>query len=68
MTSISGNLATEQRLDRMRDVLEKDGALRLADVAVDLGVSEMTVRRDLQQLESLGIARRVRGGAVALTP
>ena len=68
MTSISGNLATEQRLDRMRDVLEKDGSLRLADVAVDLGVSEMTVRRDLQQLESLGIARRVRGGAVALTP
>jgi len=68
MTSVSGNLATEQRLDWLRDLLEREGALRLTDVAVDLGVSEMTVRRDLQQLESLGVARRVRGGAVALTP
>lgn len=68
MTSVSGNLATEQRLDRLRETLERDGSLRLADVAVELAVSEMTVRRDLQQLESLGVARRVRGGAVALTP
>lgn len=65
---MSGNLATEQRLDWLRDVLQKDGSLRLSEVAVDLGVSEMTVRRDLQQLESLGVARRVRGGAVALAP
>ena len=64
----SGNLATDQRLDHLREVLERDGSLRLAEVAVALGVSEMTVRRDLDQLESLGVARRVRGGAVALTP
>ena len=68
MTSVSGNLATEQRLDWLREVLERDGSLRLADVAVELAVSEMTVRRDLLQLESLGVARRVRGGAVALAP
>jgi DeoR family fructose operon transcriptional repressor len=68
MTSVSGNLATEQRLDWLRDVLQRDGSLRLADAAVELGVSEMTVRRDLEQLESVGAARRVRGGAVALTP
>jgi DeoR family fructose operon transcriptional repressor len=68
MTTLSGNLATEARLDRLREVLARDGSLRLADVAVDLGVSEMTVRRDLAQLESLGVARRVRGGAVALLP
>jgi DeoR family fructose operon transcriptional repressor len=68
MTSVSGTLATEQRLDWLRELVEREGALRLTDVAVDLGVSEMTVRRDLQQLESLGVARRVRGGAVALTP
>jgi DeoR family fructose operon transcriptional repressor len=64
----SGNLATDQRLDHLRELLARDGALRLADVAVELGVSEMTVRRDLDQLESLGVARRVRGGAVALAP
>lgn len=38
--------------------------MSLADAAEALGVSEMTVRRDLDEMESLGIARRVRGGAV----
>ena len=28
----------------------------------------MTIRRDLQELEALGVARRVRGGAVAVGP
>ena len=67
MALVSSSLA-EQRLDHLRDVLQRDGSLRLAEVAHELGVSEMTVRRDLDQLESLGLARRVRGGAVALTP
>ena len=33
-----------------------------------LGVSEMTIRRDLAELEERGIARRVRGGARAIGP
>jgi len=36
--------------------------------AADLQVSDMTIRRDLQQLEGRGLARRVRGGALALGP
>jgi DeoR/GlpR family transcriptional regulator of sugar metabolism len=35
-------------------------------LAERLGVSEMTVRRDLDQLQAQGLVRRVRGGAVAL--
>ena len=31
-------------------------------------MSEMTIRRDLDELEALGAARRVRGGAVAVGP
>lgn len=65
---VTGNLAAEQRIDLLRETLDRTGSVRLADVAEQLGVSEMTVRRDLAQLESLGVARRVRGGAVALTP
>jgi DeoR family fructose operon transcriptional repressor len=66
--TITGNLATEQRLDALRAVLARDGSLQLAEAAVALGVSEMTVRRDLVALEQLGEARRVRGGAVAVIP
>ena len=65
---MSGNLATEERLSWLRSRLGDDGRVRISDAARFLGVSEMTVRRDLQELESTGLARRVRGGAVALGP
>lgn len=66
--TMSGNLATEERLSWLRSRLGDDGRVRISDAAHMLGVSEMTVRRDLQELESTGLARRVRGGAVALGP
>ncbi len=40
----------------------------MADLALEFGVSEMTIRRDLAELEALGMARRVRGGAAAVGP
>lgn len=65
---MSGNLATEERLTWLRSRLSEEGRVRIADAAGVLGVSEMTVRRDLHELESAGVARRVRGGAVAVGP
>jgi DeoR/GlpR family transcriptional regulator of sugar metabolism len=44
--------------------LDRDGAIRLDPIANELGVSVMTVRRDLLDLEAEGLVRRVRGGAV----
>jgi DeoR family fructose operon transcriptional repressor len=64
----TGNLATEERLQWLRELLEQESRVRIALVAPRLGVSEMTVRRDLQELEAMGLARRVRGGAVAVGP
>jgi hypothetical protein len=52
----------------MRDLIAARGALRIDELARDFGVSEMTIRRDLDELEALGFARRVRGGAIALGP
>jgi DeoR family fructose operon transcriptional repressor len=66
--TLAGNLAGEERLDRLRERLETDGTVQLRDAALELGVSEMTIRRDLQELEGLGVVRRVRGGAVATGP
>jgi DeoR/GlpR family transcriptional regulator of sugar metabolism len=40
----------------------------ISAAATELGVSEMTVRRDLLELEERGAARRVRGGAVPVGP
>jgi len=37
----------------------------IGELAEQFDVSEMTIRRDLEELESKGFARRVRGGAIA---
>lgn len=42
--------------------------MRVADLAERFGVSEMTIRRDLEELEQLGVVRRVRGGARPVGP
>ncbi|MDG6103351.1 DeoR/GlpR transcriptional regulator [Dactylosporangium aurantiacum] len=54
------------RLDLTLRLVRGSGRLTLAELAARLGVSEMTVRRDLDQLQEQGLVRRVRGGAVAL--
>jgi len=58
----------EERLGEVRNLISERGAVRIDELAADFGVSEMTIRRDLDELETLGVARRVRGGAVALGP
>lgn len=62
----SGTLGAEQRRMSLLARLHSDGSLQLEAAAAELGVSSMTVRRDLDDLEAEGLLRRVRGGAVAL--
>jgi DeoR/GlpR family transcriptional regulator of sugar metabolism len=49
-------------LDRVRE----DGAVRVADLVRTLGVSDMTVRRDLELLHERGLLEKVHGGATSL--
>lgn len=66
--SLQGNLATEERLDRLTLQLRTAGRVEISAAASELGVSEMTIRRDLKELEERGTLRRVRGGALAVGP
>lgn len=61
-------LAQHERLALVEERLETDGSVRIDELAEEFGVSEMTVRRDLDELEAIGVARRVRGGAVPVGP
>lgn len=63
-----GSVDASARLSELRDELLAHGVIRIADAAPRYNVSEMTIRRDLEQLVGLGVARRVRGGAVAPEP
>jgi len=56
----------ELRQDRMAEAIEEVGFARVADLAQRFGVSAVTVRSDLDTLESEGRLRRVRGGAVPM--
>ena len=60
-------LAAERRSAILR-ALNTAGAVRVADLAADLSVSEMTVRRDLDTLDTQDLLRKVHGGAVVLHP
>lgn len=54
---------------RQAYILERvraEGAVRVADLVRTLGVSDMTVRRDLEQLHERGLVEKVHGGAAAI--
>ncbi|GIG61670.1 DeoR family transcriptional regulator [Longispora fulva] len=53
------------RWDLTLRLVQGAGRVSVAELAGRLGVSEMTVRRDLDELERQGLVRRVHGGAVA---
>lgn len=55
----------EPRQKAMAELLNAGGHASVSDLARKFGVSEMTVRRDLQTLEAMGLAVRVHGGALA---
>jgi len=46
--------------------LERDGSVLVKDIAEELAISETTVRRDLNELDSLGVLKQVYGGAVRI--
>jgi DeoR family transcriptional regulator, aga operon transcriptional repressor len=54
----------EARRARMTALVDEQGFVRVADLADRFGVSTVTVRSDLQALETHGRLRRIRGGAV----
>jgi DeoR/GlpR family transcriptional regulator of sugar metabolism len=62
LTEPRHRLPAQRRRAMLRAV--RAGPAHVSDLAEDLGVSEMTVRRDLRELAREGKLERVRGGAV----
>jgi DeoR/GlpR family transcriptional regulator of sugar metabolism len=57
-------MLAETRRDRIRALLLESGAVTVSQLQDQFGVSPMTARRDLDELERTGAARRTHGGAV----
>ena len=55
---------TYERQHQILKILEKHLNMRVSELSAILGVSEATVRRDLDKLHEIGQIKRVHGGAV----
>ena len=61
-------MLARQRQEHILERVATTGGIRVADVVEELGISEMTVRRDITELVTQGLVERVHGGAVAAGP
>ncbi|HJP79582.1 MAG TPA: DeoR/GlpR family DNA-binding transcription regulator [Pseudonocardiaceae bacterium] len=59
-------MSLSERHQSIIDHVRNRGRVGVAELADALGTSEVTIRRDLEELARLGVLRRVRGGAVSL--
>lgn len=58
-------LAGERHLEILKRIQDR-GGIRVASLAKELNVTEETIRRDLERLDTEGKLRRIRGGALPL--
>lgn len=59
-------MLAEERRSIIRQILEKKNSVTIADLVARFGVSEMTLRRDLDALEARGVCQRIHGGAMSM--
>jgi DeoR/GlpR family transcriptional regulator of sugar metabolism len=56
----------QQRQASILDRVRREGGARVADLVRVLGVSDMTIRRDIEALAERGLVAKVHGGAIAV--
>lgn len=52
-----------ERLEEITKLINKKGSVTTNEIVADLNVSDMTVRRDLSELEEQGVLTKIYGGA-----
>jgi DeoR/GlpR family transcriptional regulator of sugar metabolism len=58
-------MTTEQRKQKILDMLKEKDSVRVSNLSRILGVSEVTIRSYLEDMEKKGLLSRVHGGAVS---
>lgn len=53
-----------ERQEQILKKIEANGRVVVTDYAKELGVTEATLRKDLQELDDRGLVQRVHGGAM----
>ena len=59
-------LTTDKRREHIISLIHQNGTVKVADLSEEYGISEVSIRKDLEALEAEGHLKRVHGGAVGL--
>jgi DeoR/GlpR family transcriptional regulator of sugar metabolism len=65
MSTDSEGVSSRERRDIIMEMLLVEDSVGVRDLAERFSVSTMTIHRDLDALEAIGVLRKVRGGATA---
>jgi DeoR/GlpR family transcriptional regulator of sugar metabolism len=61
-------MLAQQRQAAILDRVRATGGVRVSELAAEYGVSDMTIRRDLEALADRGLLAKVHGGATTVSP
>src|SRR3954454_8212076 len=61
-------MLAQQRQAAILDRVRAAGGVRVSELASEYGVSDMTIRRDLESLADRGLLAKVHGGATTVSP
>ncbi|HZM79216.1 MAG TPA: DeoR/GlpR family DNA-binding transcription regulator [Candidatus Limnocylindrales bacterium] len=61
-------MLAQQRQTAILERVRLHGGVRVSDLVVEFGVSDMTIRRDLEALADQGLVAKVHGGATVIRP
>ncbi|MDB5059947.1 MAG: hypothetical protein JWO59_3419 [Chloroflexi bacterium] len=67
MPAVQPSMLAEQRQKQFLTYITERRSAQVSELSIRFGVSNSTVRRDLQELEERELVRRVHGGALLLT-
>ena len=60
------NISTEERREEIIGIIQENGKVKVSELSERYGISEVSIRKDLELLEAEGHLSRVHGGAVGL--
>lgn len=60
------NISTEERREEIITIIQENGKVKVSELSERYGISEVSIRKDLELLEAEGHLSRVHGGAVGL--
>lgn len=60
-------MLAQERKDFITEMIQKNNVVKVTTLSEILNISEVTIRRDLKELEQAGLLRRTHGGAMKIT-